>query len=129
MTDGPRLPAGAVTDASSLALPHEPVPADQLVAGAPTTGVADLDADDLDAGGSGTGSARTVGVWEMTPGTMRDVEADEVFVVLAGDATVEFDDSDLPPIELGPGAVVRLEAGMRTVWTVRETLRKVYVTP
>ena len=66
-------------------------------------------------------------MWEMTPGAMRDVEVDEVFVVLAGDATVEFVDPALPSIELRPGSVVRLEAGMRTVWTVRETLRKVYV--
>ena len=68
-----------------------------------------------------------VGVWEMSAGAMRDVEADEVFVVLAGAATVEFSDPALPPIELRPGSVVRLEAGMRTIWTVRETLRKVYV--
>jgi uncharacterized cupin superfamily protein len=30
---------------------------------------------------------------------------------------------------LAPGSVVRLEAGMKTIWTVRETLRKVYVSP
>ena len=60
---------------------------------------------------------------------MRDVEADEVFVVLAGDATVEFEDPALPPIELRPGSIVRLDEGMRTVWTVRETLRKVYIAP
>ena len=63
----------------------------------------------------------------MTPGTMRDVEIDELFVVVAGDATVDFVDSELPSIRLGPGAVVRLEAGMNTVWTVRQTLRKVYL--
>ncbi len=60
---------------------------------------------------------------------MRDVEDDEVFVVLAGEATVEFIDPVLPPIELRAGSVVRLESGMHTVWTVRETLRKVYVAP
>src|SRR6478609_8578659 len=102
-------------DAAALGLPHEPVPADHVVAGDPTTGYVEL--------------SETIGVWEMTAGAMRDVEADEVFVVLSGDATVEFDDPALPSVELGPGSIVRLEAGMRTVWTVRATLRKVYVTP
>ena len=65
-------------------------------------------------------------MWEHTPGASTDVEADEVFVVLAGSATVAFEDPALQSIELRPGSVVRLTAGMRTVWTVRETLRKVY---
>ncbi|WP_308798727.1 cupin domain-containing protein [Agromyces silvae] len=119
MSGEARLVAGRATDASGLTLAHEPVPADQVVAGAPATGHAVLD----------EAAGRTIGVWEMTRGAMRDVEADEVFVVLSGDATVEFEDAALPSIELGPGSVVRLEAGMRTVWTVRETLRKVYVAP
>ena len=58
---------------------------------------------------------------------MCDAEVDELFVVVSGDATVEFIDPALPSVDLRPGSVVRLEAGMRTVWTVRETLRKVYV--
>jgi uncharacterized cupin superfamily protein len=68
-----------------------------------------------------------VGVWACEPGVYPDTEADEVFVVLEGDATVEFNDPALPAIEIGPGSVVRLEEGMQTVWTVRETLRKVYL--
>ncbi|MBT0773375.1 cupin domain-containing protein [Kineosporia sp. J2-2] len=66
-----------------------------------------------------------IGVWEMTTGTARDIEADEVFVVLSGSATVTFDDGDV--IELGPGVLVRLHAGDSTSWVVHETLRKVYV--
>jgi uncharacterized cupin superfamily protein len=58
---------------------------------------------------------------------MRDVEAEELFVVLSGAATVEFDD-DSPALALGAGDVVRLTKGARTVWTVTETLRKVYLT-
>lgn len=115
-----RLVAGSVTDAAALALDHEPVPADQVVAGAPTTGYAPLDE-------PGAGGAGELGVWEMTPGAMRDTEVDEVFLVVAGRATVEFVDPALPPIELGPGAVVRLDAGMQTVWTVTETLRKLFI--
>ena len=106
------MPAGAMTDAVALGILHELVAPDQIVSGAPTTGIHEID--------------DSTGVWEMSPGAMRDVEVDEVFVVLAGEATVDFVDPALASIELRPGAVVRLAAGMRTVWTVRETLRKVY---
>jgi uncharacterized cupin superfamily protein len=64
------------------------------------------------------------GVWQITPGVVTDVEADEVFVVLAGSATVEFEDG--PVLELRAGDVGFLRAGDRTVWRVHETLRKVF---
>lgn len=64
------------------------------------------------------------GIWQHTPGTTADVEADEVFVVLSGRATIAFDDGRT--VEAGPGDMVELRAGERTVWTVHETLRKVY---
>lgn len=102
-----------MTDAASLSLPLEPVAAGQVVTGAPSTGYVEL--------------TEAIGVWEHTPGTSTDVEADEVFVVLTGAATLSFDDPALPDIDLRPGSVVRLAAGMRTVWTVHETLRKVYL--
>ncbi len=116
---GPRLDPGTIADAASVTLEHLPVEAEQVIAGSPTTGHLVLDDD----------GERTVGVWEMTVGAMRDVEADEVFVVLAGAATVEFEHPHASPIVLAPGSVVRLESGMRTIWTVRQTLRKVYVSP
>jgi uncharacterized cupin superfamily protein len=50
-----------------------------------------------------------------------------VFCVLAGRASVEFLDPPAAPIELVPGALVRLQAGWRTRWTVTETLRKIAV--
>ena len=68
-----------------------------------------------------------VGVWEHVPGTSTDAEVDEVFVVLAGAARIDFVEPALASITIGPGDVVRLAEGMRTVWTVTETLRKVYV--
>lgn len=106
---------GVAIAARDVQVPLTPVPAAQVVAGTPSTGSVDLDED------------MGVGVWEMTPGAMRDTEIDEVFVVVAGSATVEFTDPPQAPLELAPGDVVRLESGMRTVWTVRETLRKVYL--
>ncbi|MFA9432530.1 cupin domain-containing protein [Egicoccus sp. AB-alg2] len=64
------------------------------------------------------------GVWEITPGVVTDVEADELFVVVAGRATIEIEGGDT--LEVGPGDAVVLEEGARTRWTVHETLRKVY---
>ena len=66
-----------------------------------------------------------VGLWGMEPGVDQDTEVDEVFVVLTGRGTVEFEDGEV--VELAPGVAVRLRAGERTTWTVTETLRKVYV--
>jgi uncharacterized protein len=102
--------------AASLALNSEPVPPELWVSGEPRTAAATL----TEFGGL------EIGVWEMTPGVMRDTEADEVFVVLSGAATVEFDDGT-PTLEIEAGDVVRLAAGAQTVWTVTETLRKVYL--
>lgn len=104
--------------AASLALDHDPVPADQSVRGEPTTAVASF----------GVFGGLDVGVWEMTPGVMTDIEADEIFVIISGSATIEFAD-DTPTLRVGAGDVVRLAAGAETVWTVAETLRKVYLTP
>ncbi|GAA2470406.1 cupin domain-containing protein [Terrabacter carboxydivorans] len=96
----------------------EPVPAGvDVLAGAPTAAVTSL----ADVAGA------EVGVWEMTPGTVTDVEAGEVFVVLSGRAVLTVADGE--PLDLTPGSVVRLHAGEPTTWTVTETLRKVYVTP
>ncbi len=90
-----------------------PVPAGQeVLAGAPSARAAELAPDG------------SVGVWEMTAGSVSDVEADEVFVVVAGRGTVAFEDGEV--LALAPGAVVRLREGERTTWTVEQTLRKVY---
>lgn len=115
MSENAALPGNAI-DTDALALDHTPLADELVVDGAPTTGHRDLtEFSDL-----------TVGVWEHTPGVSRDVEADEVFVVLSGDATVAFDDGS-PSIALRPGSLVRLYEGQHTTWTVRETLRKVYI--
>jgi uncharacterized protein len=64
------------------------------------------------------------GVWEITPGVVTDVEANELFVVLSGRATIEIQDG--PTLEVGPGDVAVLPEGAVTRWTVHETLRKIY---
>lgn len=66
------------------------------------------------------------GIWEITPGTVTDVESDEMFVVLSGRATIEVEGG--ATIEIGPGDVCLLADGAKTTWTVHETLRKVYHT-
>jgi uncharacterized cupin superfamily protein len=106
----------SVVHAAELSLELEPVPEDQSVEGTPGTGVQAL----TEFGGL------QIGVWEMSPGVMTDIEVDEVFVVLSGSASVEFTDGS-PALQLNPGAVVRLAAGARTTWTVHQTLRKVYL--
>jgi uncharacterized cupin superfamily protein len=104
-----------IGNAFTSPLDREPLPPDQVVAGEPATASTVLD----DSGG------RELGIWEMTPGTATDTEVDEVFVVLSGRATVTGIAPE--PVELVPGSVVRLTAGMQSTWTVHETLRKVYL--
>ena len=103
-------------EALAAQLSHEPVPAEQVVSGQPTTGSAEL----------GSFAGRDYGVWEMSPGAMSDVEMDELFVVVAGVGRVEFVDGSAP-VDLAPGSVGRFDAGTRTVWTVSEMLRKIYL--
>ena len=113
------LEPGGIVLATDFALEPADLAADQIVAGAPRVREATLvERDGVE-----------IGVWELSPGTVTDVEVDEVSVVIAGDATLEIldDGGGRTTHELRPGTVFRLEAGMRTIWTVRETLRKVYV--
>lgn len=66
-----------------------------------------------------------VGVWECQAGESRDLEADEVLLILKGEGEIEFADGSV--IRLVPGVVVRLHAGDRTVWRVTSPIRKFYV--
>lgn len=104
------LPADALTEPLAL----QPVPAEQIVAGRPMTGYRRL----------GSVDERELGLWQMTPGACRDTEEDEIFVVVAGRARVDFADGR-PSLELAPGVVASLAEGDETVWIVAETLRKV----
>ena len=68
-----------------------------------------------------------VGIWTLEGGSYRDVEVDEVFVVLSGRALLTIDGQ--PPRDISTGDFVRLHAGERTVWAVETSLRKLYVAP
>lgn len=113
------LVPGIPNDATSIALTAEAVPAEQRLAGTPTTGTLEL----------GSFGDAEIGVWEMTAGRMSDVESDEVFVVISGRGSIELEPGgeDSEVIALAPGVVVRLAGGTRSIWTVTETLRKVYI--
>jgi uncharacterized cupin superfamily protein len=116
------LSAGDGVDAASVELVHTPLPTASVVSGVPTTAISPLVTI-----GDAADHGVEVGVWEMTPGTATDTEAEEVFVVLSGRATIRFLSPALPSLEVGPGSIVHLAEGMQTEWTVTETLRKVYV--
>ncbi|MFD3543593.1 cupin domain-containing protein [Streptomyces sp. NPDC058662] len=64
------------------------------------------------------------GIWQITPGVVTDIEADELFVVVSGRATIEVEGG--ATLEVGPGSACVLREGDRTTWTVHETLRKAY---
>ena len=115
--DVPGVDLFAGVNALAVVVDHEDLPVDSVVAGAPVAGVHEL----------GTCGGGEIGVWEMTPGVATDTEVDEIFVVLSGRARIVFLAPAREAIDVGPGSVVRLTAGMRTEWTVTETLRKVYV--
>lgn len=112
---------GYPVDVAAPALPHEAVPSRQVASGAPTTALHPL----------GSFSGLTLGIWEMSAGGMHDVEAEELFIVTEGRATVEIhaDAGEALVVALSPGTLMRLSAGMRTTWTVHERLRKVYLSP
>ncbi|GAA3197903.1 cupin domain-containing protein [Actinocorallia longicatena] len=85
----------------------------------------------LEASGDGTAAAVLHeaggverGIWEIEPGTATDIEADEIFVVIEGRATIVIEDG--PTLEVGPGDVCVFDKGARTTWHVHERLRKVY---
>lgn len=114
MRDSPESQARILArDARSLTLCPEA--AEGIVSGTPTTGTCTL----------GELGGIEVGIWEITAGTVRDTEADEIFVVLSGAGRVDFEDGEV--LHLSPGMAVRLYTGERTTWTITETLRKIWV--
>lgn len=102
-----------VADADLVPVPLDP---EQIVSGTPeVTGKVVWKSPD---------GRRVRGIWQITPGVVTDTEADEMFVVVSGSATVEVEGG--PTLRVGPGDMAVLREGDRTTWTVHETLRKVY---
>ena len=68
----------------------------------------------------------TAGTWECEPGTSRweFVTRGEVIYVLTGRMTVHEDGGE--PVELTAGSSCIFPIGWKGVWTVHETLRKVF---
>jgi uncharacterized protein len=113
MTD--LLRPGFAIDTLAVAIATDPLPSGLVDSGSPSAGTLELVAGEPE-----------IGIWEHSPGTSTDVEADEVFVVLSGRATVEFIESG-DEVLLYPGIVARFAAGTATRWIVTETLRKIYI--
>ena len=101
------LPSSSLTD--------DPLEPASVVSGAPQVRILPICEDE----------AITVGIWEHTVGVSTDVEADEVFVVLSGRASILV--AGGPQLEVAAGDVCVLAAGSETEWTIHETLRKIYV--
>ncbi|WP_328676077.1 cupin domain-containing protein [Streptomyces sp. NBC_00343] len=97
-------------------LEPEPLDPAQIVSGTPeVTGKVVWESED---------GKQVRGIWQITPGVVTDTEADELFVVISGSATIEVEGSET--LTVGPGDMAVLREGDRTTWTVHETLRKAY---
>jgi uncharacterized cupin superfamily protein len=71
-------------------------------------------------------SKETRGIWSCTPGSFRwTFDTDETATILEGQVTVQM--ADGTTLELKPGDLAFFPRGQKSVWTVKEKLRKVYV--
>ncbi|MFE3789624.1 cupin domain-containing protein [Streptomyces goshikiensis] len=108
--------AVSVPDVPDAELETEELDPAQIVSGAPVvTGKVLWEAED---------GSQVRGIWQITPGVVTDTEANELFVVVSGRATIEVEGGGT--LEVGPGSACVLREGDKTTWTVHETLRKAY---
>ncbi|WP_330295812.1 cupin domain-containing protein [Streptomyces sp. NBC_00503] len=120
-SDSPSAPAPAsfavsVPDLPDAELEAEELDPAQIVSGEPVvTGKVLWEAED---------GSQVRGIWQITPGVVTDTEANELFVVVSGRATIEVEGG--ATLEVGPGSACVLREGDKTTWTVHETLRKAY---
>ncbi|MFF9481623.1 cupin domain-containing protein [Streptomyces sp. NPDC014733] len=112
-------PASFVVNISGIPdaeLEQEPLDPAQIVSGEPVvTGKVLWESPD---------GRQVRGIWQITPGVVTDTEANELFVVVSGRATIEVEGGAV--LQVGPGDACVLREGDRTRWTVHETLRKAY---
>lgn len=113
------LPEGenSVVRGRGTIVPLLPVPADEVDSGHPRQGALEL----------GSLNGCEAGIWELRDGAVLDTEVDEVFVVISGGATIELLDEHRT-VDVKTGDVMRLTAGTRTRWIVKDHIRKVYLT-
>ncbi|MFF4944521.1 MULTISPECIES: cupin domain-containing protein [Streptomyces] len=116
MTTNDQVPASFTVHIPDAELVPEPLDAAQIVSGDPVvTGKVLWESPD---------GKQIRGIWQITPGVVTDTEANELFVVVSGRATVAVEGG--ATLEIGPGDACVLREGDRTTWTVHETLRKAY---
>ncbi len=112
------LPDGlnGVVHGRGAIVPLESVPADEIDYGNPRQGSLTL----------GTIGRCEAGIWELRDGAVLDTEVDELFVVISGGATIKLLDEGRS-VDVKTGDVMRLNAGTRTRWIVKDHIRKVYL--
>ncbi|WP_404286675.1 cupin domain-containing protein [Glutamicibacter arilaitensis] len=114
-------PLATLVDAANLPIAAELIPEhQQLEVPGTSTSVHEV----------GNLAGASIGIWEMSVGAMRNIEAEEYFVVLSGAGNIKIEQRagfTAQEIELVPGSLVRLHAGMHTEWRVTQTLRKIYL--
>ncbi len=66
------------------------------------------------------------GLWQMTPGVLRNVQGPESVAIVAGRAKVTVHPSD-EVFEIAAGDTFVIDAGETATWEVLETVRKFYV--
>ena len=112
------LPAGmnGVVHGRGAIVPLHAVPADEVDYGTPRQGSVEL----------GTIGGCEAGIWELRDGAVLDTEVDEVFVVISGGATIKLLD-ERRSVDVKTGDVMRLTAGTKTRWIVKDHIRKVYL--
>ncbi|MFE9254519.1 cupin domain-containing protein [Streptomyces sp. NPDC006879] len=109
-------PASFAVHIPDAVLEPEPLDPEQIVSGTPeVTGKLLWQSPD---------GKQLRGIWQITPGVVTDTEANELFVVVSGRATIEIEGGET--LEVGPGSACVLREGDHTKWTVHETLRKAY---
>lgn len=115
---GQLLPQGAngVVHGRGAIVPLELVPAEEVDYGSPRQGSLEL---------GRIGGCET-GIWELRDGAVLDTEVDEVFIVISGGATIKLLDEGRS-VDVKTGDVMRLTAGTKTRWIVKDHIRKVYL--
>lgn len=113
------LPEGVngVVHGRGAIVPLVAVPESDVAYGAPRQGSVVLGAID----------SVVTGIWELRDGAVFDTEIDELFVVISGGATIKLLDEGRS-VDVKTGDVMRLTAGTRTRWIVKDHIRKVYLT-